>query len=358
MTGGERRASTSPVTVTITVELGTPVTVRRAHVAIEGEGGDDRYLKQDLRRIQAAGRRRVRPRALRGQQDADHPRAWPSAATSMPTSPAAASRSRVRRTPPTSTWSGPAATATTWARPRSSRRRSGSSATACWSDWCTGKPAATTTRASSTACANRWRGWTTSPASTSSRDPENAVDGEVPVTVTLTPAKRSIYTAGLSYGTDSGAGVRLGGERRYLNDRGHKALAQLDYAETPQDADAAIPHPRVRLARRLVHASAAVRRRADRLHRQPPHRVRRQPQRRDQRRWTAVASLHALRERWAYAAEDDGDPLTPPVYRYATFTLPVVARRIPRRRRPHPPAQRPRRHAACCAVASKARART
>ena len=53
---------------------------------------------------------------------------------------------------------------------------------------------------------------------------------QVPVRVALTPAPRSIYTAGASYGTESGAGVRLGVERRYLNSRGHKALAQLDYA--------------------------------------------------------------------------------------------------------------------------------
>src|SRR5690606_4823742 len=45
-----------------------------------------------------------------------------------------------------------------------------------------------------------------------------------------TPAKRSIYTAAVSYGTDSGPGVRLGVERRYVNTRGHKALAQVDHA--------------------------------------------------------------------------------------------------------------------------------
>jgi len=61
--------------------------------------------------------------------------------------------------------------------------------------------------------------------------PEQAIDHHVPIAVSLTPAKRSIYTAGLSYGTDSGAGVRLGVERRYLNSRGHKALAQVDYAQ-------------------------------------------------------------------------------------------------------------------------------
>lgn len=61
--------------------------------------------------------------------------------------------------------------------------------------------------------------------------PENARDGVVPVQVTLTPAKRSVYSAGLSFATDSGAGVRLGAERRWLNDRGHKAKAELDWAQ-------------------------------------------------------------------------------------------------------------------------------
>src|SRR3546814_14433684 len=64
--------------------------------------------------------------------------------------------------------------------------------------------------------------------------PEQAVEGRVPVRVALTPAKRDVYTAGLSYGTESGPGVRLGLERRYVNTRGHKALAQLDYAQKRQ----------------------------------------------------------------------------------------------------------------------------
>src|SRR5690606_41819433 len=37
-----------------------------------------------------------------------------------------------------------------------------------------------------------------------------------------------------------------------------------------------------------------------------------------------LASVHALRERWAYEYENDGDPTTPPVYRYATFTYPSL----------------------------------
>jgi translocation and assembly module TamA len=62
-------------------------------------------------------------------------------------------------------------------------------------------------------------------------DPENAEGDRVPVRVSVTPGKRSIYTAGLSYGTDSGPGIQLGLERRWVNDRGHKLGVQLDYAQ-------------------------------------------------------------------------------------------------------------------------------
>lgn len=61
--------------------------------------------------------------------------------------------------------------------------------------------------------------------------PEQAQDRTVPVQVTLTPARRDVYSTGLSFGTDSGAGVNLGAERRWLNDRGHKLKAELDLAQ-------------------------------------------------------------------------------------------------------------------------------
>lgn len=63
---------------------------------------------------------------------------------------------------------------------------------------------------------------------------EEAEDLQVPIDVALTPGKRSIYTVGLSYGTDSGPGVNLGWERRWVNDRGHKFRTQLDYAQRRQ----------------------------------------------------------------------------------------------------------------------------
>jgi len=65
--------------------------------------------------------------------------------------------------------------------------------------------------------------------------PDQSVDGKVPVKVALVPAKRSIYGAGVSYGTDSGAGVSGHIERRWINMRGHKALADASLAEEKSD---------------------------------------------------------------------------------------------------------------------------
>lgn len=62
-------------------------------------------------------------------------------------------------------------------------------------------------------------------------DVENAEGDRVPIAVAVTPGKRSVYTAGVSYGTDAGAGVQLGLERRWVNARGHKFGTQLDWAQ-------------------------------------------------------------------------------------------------------------------------------
>ena len=148
----------------------------------------------------------------------------------------------------------------------------------------------------------------------------DATRDTVPVDVQLTPAKRSIYTAGLSYGTTSGSGVRLGVERRYLNSRGHKALAQVDWAQQRKTltlqyrmpafawldgwytlgAQAADEQNDYIDTRRVEFVAS----RSGELN---PH-------------LTATASLHALRERWAYVttARSAVD------YRYATFTFPAL----------------------------------
>ena len=62
-------------------------------------------------------------------------------------------------------------------------------------------------------------------------DTEHAEGDQVPIAISLTPGKRSVYTAGFSFGTDSGAGVQLGLERRWVNDRGHKFATHLDWAQ-------------------------------------------------------------------------------------------------------------------------------
>lgn len=154
--------------------------------------------------------------------------------------------------------------------------------------------------------------------------PDDAVDGRVPVTVTLTPAKRSVYTAGLSYGTDSGGGVTFGLERRYLNLRGHKAQVQLDYLQRRKTLTLRYRIPAFAWFDGWYTFSAqAADEQTDYI---------------DNRRiefvaarsgeineyLTAAVSAHALRERWAYTAEDDGDPATPVDYRYATFTYPSL----------------------------------
>ncbi len=69
-------------------------------------------------------------------------------------------------------------------------------------------------------------------------DVENAADGIVPIKVALTPAKRSIYSAGLFVGTDTGLGVRGGLDRRWMNRRGHKFKSELILAQRLTSASA------------------------------------------------------------------------------------------------------------------------
>ena len=75
-------------------------------------------------------------------------------------------------------------------------------------------------------------------------DPEAASAGEVPVRVTLSPAPRTEYTAGLVIDSDYGAGVRFGADRRWVNDRGHRARAKLELAQYLNVAAAEYVFPR------------------------------------------------------------------------------------------------------------------
>lgn len=62
-------------------------------------------------------------------------------------------------------------------------------------------------------------------------DTDNAKDGTVDVNVQLAPAKRTIYTGGPFFGTDTGPGLRGGIEKRWINDRGHKWKNELVVAQ-------------------------------------------------------------------------------------------------------------------------------
>jgi translocation and assembly module TamA len=65
-------------------------------------------------------------------------------------------------------------------------------------------------------------------------DLQHAQGLDVPINVELAPAKPSIYTAGAYVSTDTGPGVKLGVQRRWINDRGHKFQADIDYAQRLQ----------------------------------------------------------------------------------------------------------------------------
>jgi translocation and assembly module TamA len=60
---------------------------------------------------------------------------------------------------------------------------------------------------------------------------EEAKDGVVPVDVLLVPAKKTVYSAEVFVSTDTGPGVKLGVERRWINDRGHKLGGQIEYSQ-------------------------------------------------------------------------------------------------------------------------------
>lgn len=153
--------------------------------------------------------------------------------------------------------------------------------------------------------------------------PDQAVgDREVPVTVKLTPAKRSIYTLGVSYGTLDGPGFNAGVERRYLNKRGHKAAAYLDYGKRRKTATLQYRIPAFKWldgwytigaqfsdeqsdyidSRRLE----AVFSRSGEIN----------------RNLTATASMHFLRERWSYTLLDPGNPNK--IYEYTSLFYPQI----------------------------------
>lgn len=315
--------SNAKVVVVITVDKGEPVRVRRSDVAILGAGSEDRYLKEDLAAFkpdvgdvfnhaiyEAAKTKITRRLAERGYFDAD----FTSRRVEVTRAERAADVDLV--------WSsgdrydmGPITFEQT---PKRIIRDSLLDKLVYWEQGSYYHQGKLDRFRESLARLDYFASIDIEP------QPENAVDGEVPVKVTLTPAKRSIYTAGLSFGTDSGAGVRMGVERRYVNDRGHKALAQVDWAEKRKTATLQYRIPAFTWLDGWYTVSAQLAdEQTDYI---DSRRIEIVASRSGQidRHWNATASVHVLRERWAYAIDDDDDASTPVDYRSATFTYPSL----------------------------------
>ena len=150
-----------------------------------------------------------------------------------------------------------------------------------------------------------------------SPDLAHKADGAVPIAISTTPAKRNVYSAGLSFGTDSGAGVQLGFNRRWINQRGHKADAQIEWAQKRKIVAAQYRVPAFgwldgwyalstslrdektdAVDQRLLELVAS---RTGRLH-----------------DWNLTAAMHAQRERYQ-------DALFPAFDRYATLVFPSLS---------------------------------
>jgi len=67
--------------------------------------------------------------------------------------------------------------------------------------------------------------------------------GKVPLNFELKEKPKHLYTAGLGYGTDTGARLALGWENRYVNDRGHRIStdARLSQVANSLSADYVMP---------------------------------------------------------------------------------------------------------------------
>ncbi|HET6397815.1 MAG TPA: autotransporter assembly complex family protein [Pseudoxanthomonas sp.] len=152
--------------------------------------------------------------------------------------------------------------------------------------------------------------------------PDDATDDyRVPVDVNLSLARRDIYTAGLSYGTESGAGVRLGLERRYVNDRGHKLNYDMDWAQKRKSALVQYRIPAFAWLDGWYGVSAsAYDEQTDYIDLRNAKLTASRSGEIDER-WTLIASANALRERWSY----DMDVATGQrLYAYSTLFYPEL----------------------------------
>lgn len=67
---------------------------------------------------------------------------------------------------------------------------------------------------------------------------EAADDGRIPVHADVTTGERNTVTTGLGYSTDEGPRLRLGYERHYVNNRGHRLTSELRLGSARQGVNA------------------------------------------------------------------------------------------------------------------------
>ncbi|KRG84345.1 membrane protein [Stenotrophomonas daejeonensis] len=146
-------------------------------------------------------------------------------------------------------------------------------------------------------------------------------DWRVPVDVNLTLAKRNIYSAGVSYGSESGPGVRGGVERRYVNNRGHKLNTQLDYAQKRKSLVTSYRIPAFRWLDGWYTFAISAYDEQTRYIDMRNFKLIGSRSGELNEHWTVIASLNALRERWRYSS---GDPFNDAVYQSSTLVYPQL----------------------------------
>ncbi|MFT4257444.1 MAG: autotransporter assembly complex family protein [Pseudoxanthomonas sp.] len=310
---GEDDRRDDHITVTVTVQLGEPVRVRHSHLRIEGEGADDKYLKQDLAAFKPAKGEVfdhttyetskliiVQRLAERGYLDAD----FLERKVEVTRADHAADIelgwvSGIRYN------MGPTRFHQDYFNPGLLDRL------VYWEEGSYYHQGKLDRLRQSLVGLDYFSGIDIQP------DPESAVDGRVPIDVNLTLAKRSIYTYGLSYGTESGAGVRAGLDRRYVNSRGHKLSAMLDYAQKRKQLSTLYRIPAFKWLDGWYGIGATLYdEQTDYI---DTRRIEFVGSRSGQinEYLTANVSLHTLRERWRYDTTGG--------YQYSTLTYPEIS---------------------------------
>ncbi len=319
---GRQRTPADHMTVTVTVTPGEPVRVRNADIHIDGEGGSDRYLAQDLKDFtpregqvfdhqtyEASKLKIVRRLAERGYLDADFEDRKVEVTRAQKAADIRLSWiSGIRYD------MGPTHFNQTYFRPGLLDRL------VYWDEGSYYHQGKLDRLRQSLVALDYFSNIDIQP------DVDNAVDGRVPIEVNLKLAPRTIYQYGVSYGTEYGAGFLAGVERRYVNSRGHKLKTLLDYAQNRKSLTTSYRIPAFKWLDGWYAATAQLYdEQTDYIDTRRIELIgSRSGQLNDQ--WTLTASVHALRERWKLElTDDDGDGAearTP--YRYATYVYPQL----------------------------------